>query len=455
MKNKNLSKKTKKIKSQSISKKFLFSLATVSVLSTCADAKINGGGCNDTTCGTVSSTQNTAITVSDKDNVKLTIESGGSVITNGTSVTFNNNSSLQNFDNQGTIQNNSSQEAIKFHGATIDNFKNSGLISGSWSGLEINSGTNHIKTFENSGTIQSTGKNTNGILLKNGTIDNFTNEKNGLISGKGDGILFENSTIKTLTNSGTIEGKGVGLKLFNNASNNTIDTLKNTGTIKGGAEGINMSKITITDFSNDGVIQSENWSGVVLYEQSTIENFTNKGTIESKIKDNDKIGLAGLYIQKSHIKTFTNEGIISGNNGVSLFAGTVDSFINKGTIIGTSSYKNTAALSLQNLEEDGQSLVKTFTNEGLLKSESNGIAIESGSKIETLNNKGTIEAKLNGLSFYIAPPAGDLIEVGQINLESSSVIKAGNDGLHIDGSDKDIKVKGIDVKSGALLQGAR
>lgn len=216
-----------------------------------------------------------------------------------------------------------------------------------------------------------------------------------------------------------------------------------------------MSKITITDFSNDGIIQSENWSGVVLYEQSTIENFTNKGTIESKIKDNDKIGLAGLYIQKSHIKTFTNEGIISGNNGVSLFAGTVDSFINKGTIIGTSSYKNTAALSLQNLEENGQSLVKTFTNEGLLKSESNGIAIESGSKIETLNNNGTIEAKLNGLSFYIAPPAGDLIEVGQINLESSSVIKAGNDGLHIDGSDKDIKVKGIDVKSGALLQGAR
>ncbi|MGH2267418.1 hypothetical protein ACRCD4_03855, partial [Campylobacter taeniopygiae] len=440
MKNKNLSKKTKNLNNQSISKKFLFSLATVSVLSTYADAQISGAGCSGN-CGTVSNAQTEKITVSEIGNITLTITSSGSVKPSNDdfAIEFQSGSSLTNFKNEGTIQGGGGKEAIKFKGATIDNFINSGTIdSKNWSGLEINNGTNYIKTFDNSGTINSS--KSNAILLKNGTIDNFTNKENGLISGKDDGIKFENSTIKTLTNSGIIEGKGVGLRLTSDTNNNTINTLKNTGTIKGGAEGINMSKITITDFSNDGVIQSENWSGVVLYEQSTIENFTNKGTIESKIKNNDKIGLAGLYIQKSHIKTFTNEGIISGNNGVSLFAGTVDSFINKGTIIGTSSYKNTAALSLQNLEEKGQSLVKTFTNEGLLKSESNGIAIESGSKIETLINKGTIEAELNGLSFYIAPPAGDLIEVGQINLESSSIIKAGQDGLHIDGSDKDIKV---------------
>ncbi|MGH2305357.1 hypothetical protein ACRCD9_03710, partial [Campylobacter taeniopygiae] len=452
MKNKNLSRKTRDLNNHSLSKKFLFSLAAVSVLSTYADAEISGAGCSGN-CGTVSEEKTDKITVSGTNNTTLTITSSGSVKpSNGFAIEFMENSSLKTFENKGTLL--GASEAIKFKGATIDNFINSGTIdSKNWSGLEINNGTNYIKTFDNSGTINSS--KSNAILLKNGTIDNFTNKENGLISGKDDGIKFENSTIKTLTNSGIIEGKGVGLRLTSDTNNNTINTLKNTGTIKGGAEGINMSKITITDFSNDGVIQSENWSGVVLYEQSTIENFTNKGTIESKIKNNDKIGLAGLYIQKSYIKTFTNEGIISGNNGVSLFAGTVDSFINKGTIIGTSSYKNTAALSLQNLEKDGQSLVKTFTNEGLLKSESNGIAIESGSKIETLNNKGTIEAKLNGLSFYIAPPAGDLIEVGQINLEEGSVIKAGNDGLHIDGSDKDIKVKGIDVKSGALLQGAR
>ncbi|MBK1964833.1 hypothetical protein F2N14_07750, partial [Campylobacter novaezeelandiae] len=80
-------------------------------------------------------------------------------------------------------------------------------------------------------------------------------------------------------------------------------------------------------------------------------------------------------------------------------------------------------------------------------SNSNGILVEIGNKINTLINKGTIEASLNGISFYhYGNLSGGATNIGKITIESAGVIKAGNNGINIDGSENGIEGEGIDVK---------
>ncbi|MGH2267101.1 hypothetical protein ACRCD4_02180, partial [Campylobacter taeniopygiae] len=387
MKNKNLSRKTRDLNNHSLSKKFLFSLAAVSVLSTYADAEISGAGCSGN-CGTVSEEKTDKITVSGTNNTTLTITSSGSVKpSNGFAIEFQNGSSLQNFNNQGTIKNGGTQEAIKFYGATIDNFKNSGLISGNWSGLEINGGeisnnqNDYIKTFENSGTIQSTGGN--GIYLNKGTIDTFTNKSNGLINGINKGINLQSSTINSFNNDGIINSKEKGVYL----GHSTINSFKNNGTIVA---------------SGNEVIFDPN---------------------------------SGLELGNSRIETFENTGTISGPVGVYVGSSNIDKFINKGVIEGTLNDPNSTGILLDVYDGENSSTIKNFSNEGTIKGAAQGIIISNKNKIETLINKGTIEVSSNGIMFYnYTNSVNGITELGQINLEEGSVIKAGQDGIHIDGS---------------------
>ncbi|MGH2267572.1 hypothetical protein, partial [Campylobacter taeniopygiae] len=93
------------LNSKSFSKKFLFSLAAVSVLATCANAQISGvNGCNEN-CATITNNQTGQITVGGSNNTNLTINQGVTLTGNSQAIIFNNNSSLNNFNNQGTIKN--------------------------------------------------------------------------------------------------------------------------------------------------------------------------------------------------------------------------------------------------------------------------------------------------------------------------------------------------------------
>ncbi|MBZ7936658.1 hypothetical protein H2279_08540, partial [Campylobacter sp. B0100352/1] len=381
-------------KNQSLSKKFLFSLATVSVLSTCADAKINGGGCNNTTCGTVSSAQNTAITVSETGNTSLTITSSGSVKPSGDNniaINFQNGSSLTNFKNEGTIQGGSNTASIeigKSNGATITTFENSGIIGDGKSKYSL--------------TVYGSNDNKS-------TIENFTNS--GIISSNnGESIFIKNTTINNFTNSGTInsiQDRGINI-----SSGTTISTFENSGTIKttGTSEPIESSAGFFASYG-------------VNFNQATIENFTN-----------------------------TTGALISGKIGINLSASSIKTLINKGTIESTSVNELAGAINIHSFEVKG-STINNLTNEGVIKSQAHGILIGDGNTIENLTNQGTIEAGLNGITFHAYNTNKTLINLGQINLESGSIIKAGRDGIHIDGSDNGIQGKGIDVKKGATLQG--
>ncbi|EAL5964139.1 autotransporter outer membrane beta-barrel domain-containing protein, partial [Campylobacter jejuni] len=255
----------------------------------------------------------------------------------------------------------------------------------------------------NSGSIVGGTNNRNHIsgvkLTAGSSIQNFTNS--GFVYGSRGVLLPSGSSITNFNNSGTLKGSTAGLE-----TSGTISTFTNNGLINspGGSRwnnGIWMGSTKIQTFTNNGTIKGD--SGIVLEALATIDNFTNKGTIEA-------IGAHGI-------------------------AGSI-SFL---TIYGSSSY------------------IKTFTNEGVLKSNSQGIVAETGNKIDTLINKGTIEASSNGLTFFDeGSSSGSKVDIGSIILEEGSSIKAGNNGINLNGtSNKPITVSGsIEVKEDASVSGS-
>ncbi|ENE6868763.1 autotransporter outer membrane beta-barrel domain-containing protein, partial [Campylobacter jejuni] len=133
--------------------------------------------------------------------------------------------------------------------------------------------------------------------------------------------------------------------------------------------------------------------------------------------------------------------------------GNIETFINKGTIESTSQGGGEAAIRIQTAYLDF-STITHFTNEGTIKSSSNGVLIESGNKIGTLTNKGTIETQLNGISFFDWGGNPDNARLDKIILEPGSSIKAEKKGINIGHeTTKNIKVDGIEVKAGASVSG--
>ncbi|EIP5774761.1 hypothetical protein LS280_001393, partial [Campylobacter jejuni] len=417
------------------SKKIVLSLATISFLASCANAALNSEiktydeanknvkarsasvySSQSGTSTSINTSQNNTHTISSTNNT-LVIGSGGTItISNGgqQAVNFTQGSSTSTFKNQGTLIGGSNTASV-----------NVGASS---------SGGATIETFENSGII-----------------GNETSKFGITVWGK-DGAK---STINNFTNSGTISSKGGEAIYFGNTN---ISSFANSGTIKSdGGYGVNIASGTsIKNFNNTGAIQGNNSLGIV-HVQGEIETFINKGTMinTGKAEPSEYIYVSsGVYLFGGTIKTFTNEGLISGVMGVNLAQGSIENFTNKGTIESTSDHKNAAAINLMTIYSQA-SIIDNFTNEGTIKSNSNGILAEAGNKINTLINKGSIEVSLNGISFNdFSGVSGSGIKLGRIILEKGSSIKAGNNGINIDNdSSKPIEADAIEVQQGAKVEG--
>ncbi|VEJ47265.1 autotransporter beta-domain-containing protein [Campylobacter jejuni subsp. doylei] len=381
---------------------------------------------------------------------------------------------------------------------SIETFNNEGTITTSNNdGVIYFEGTTHIKTFKNTGTIDGKGKNSISLKAQGSqtpTLENFINE--GFIKGK-IGIENKNGfsgtiTVGTFENKKTIDGHiymgiwqgnggTISIENFNNEgfikSNNNdggvyfekgnihIETFKNTGTITGdndgkNGQGVRFKGTHVKTFENTGFISGrgnaiDNYfysGGGVVMSGGTIETFKNSGTIQSTGTTNDP---AGVKLNLATVKTFENTGLISGPNGFLTTKGTIETFKNSGTIASTSKGGREAAIKIQAVYQNTSSITH-FTNEGIIKSSSNGVLIESGNKIGTLTNQGTIETQLNGISFFDdgGESSPDKADLGKIILEKGSSIKAGNNGININNkTTKTIKVGGIEVKAGASVSG--
>ncbi|HIC3418370.1 TPA: autotransporter outer membrane beta-barrel domain-containing protein [Campylobacter jejuni] len=361
---------------------------------------------------TISSLQNSTQTVSGAGNT-LVIESGGTItISNGSqqAVNFAQDSSTSTFLNQGTLIGGNNTASVQLgannnNGVTIETFNNKGIIGNGSSKFGV--------------TVWGNSNNKS-------TINNFTNSGT-IYSNTSESIYFGNAKISSFVNSGTIKSKqntGVNISQGTN-----IEKFNNTGTIEGKSMGVNV-RSTIDTFVNDGLIAATN-NGIQI--NANVKTLTNKGTIKG---DGISIRLNGT------IETLTNEGIMDGKStGIYMNKGFVKTLTNSGTINQNNSATWAAGIKLQS-----NSTIENIINTGSIRSNAFGISV-TGGKFGTLTikNGGAVYAKYSAIGVGRSQTLGDLYIDG-----SSSKIYGEENGIALDANSRTQK---IELKNGGIIKG--
>ncbi|EGD3521158.1 hypothetical protein H6Y37_001916, partial [Campylobacter jejuni] len=241
-----------------------------------------------------------------------------------------------------------------------------------------------------------------------------------------------------------------------NSSKSTINNFSNSGTIYSNTgESIYFGNANISSFANSGTIKSNQGAGVNISQGTSIGNFNNSGTIEGK---NDGIRI------NANVKTLTNKGTIKGD-GISIrLNGTIESLINEGIMDGKSTgiYMN-------------KGFVKTLINKGTINQNNSvtwaaGIKLEHGSTIENIINTGSIRSNAFGISVtggkfgtltikdggqvygkYSAIGVGQSQTLGDLYIDgSSSKIYGEENGIVLDANSRTQK---IELKNGGIIKG--
>ncbi|EJO3403555.1 hypothetical protein NRG43_001724, partial [Campylobacter jejuni] len=412
------------------SKKIVLSLATISFSASCTHATLtpeietyeeatnrhakarsglrSGSSSNET----INNSQTSTKTISSIGNT-LVIESGGTItISNGRqqAVNFTQDSSTSTFLNQGTLIGGNNAASVQLgannnNGVTIETFNNQGIIGNGSSQFGV--------TVWGKGNSKS-------------TINNFSNS--GTIhSNAGESIYFGNANISSFVNSGTIKSEqGTGVNISQGTS---IEKFNNTGTIEGKSMGVNV-RSTIDTFVNDGLIAATN-NGIQI--NANVKTLTNKGTIKG---DGISIRLNGT------IETLTNEGIMDGKStGIYMNKGFVKTLTNSGTINQNNSATWAAGIKLQS-----NSTIENIINTGSIHSNAFGISV-TGGKFGTLTikNGGAVYAKYSAIGVGRSQTLGDLYIDG-----SSSKIYGEENGIVLDANSRTQK---IELKNGGIIKG--
>ncbi|WP_435373242.1 beta strand repeat-containing protein, partial [Campylobacter jejuni] len=442
------------------------SLATISFLASCANAKLNSeiktydeinknvkarpvasvytpqARVNTTINQSLSNTQ----TVSGADNTLVIGSSGTIQVSNSQAVNFTKDSSTTTFLNQGTLIGGSNAASVqlganKNNGVTIETFDNQGIIGNGSSKFGITVWGNSdnkstINNFNNSGTIHSDAGES--IYFSNVNISSFANS--GTIksnNGKGVNIASEVS-IENFANSGTITSNSIAIDVANNSN---INYFTNSGFISAG-KGVNIGQGSMTNFTNasGGTIQGIE-AGVLI--NTKIDTFTNNGFINSIGKSAQWSN--GVWVSgNTNVKTFVNNGIMQGDTGaIRSSGGTIENFINNGIM--NSGY---TTMFIQN------SIIKTLENKGTINTTQDiswgaAIKLEEGGTIENIINTGTINSITSGIYVSYGRFETLTIKDGGIVYGKTAGIRVGQwqslGDLYIDGtsSKKDGTVSGI------------
>ncbi|WP_146744494.1 hypothetical protein, partial [Helicobacter sp. 10-6591] len=432
---------------------------------------------------------------------KITIKEGATLnrTINGDSgnkwnIIFRGGSTIDNFENNGTIKSNSTADTVYLY-----------------TDGQNNGGQTVVKNFTNKGTIEST-DNGAAVRLQNGAkIETFKNESGKLISATGSAVAIKvkegsRNILGTFINEGTIkaEGKTDGSEGALQFYNTTITSFKNSGTIEtsnannnGGSSGsssstnnrssrsIDLYKATITNFTNSGTIKASKNNAVYL-NASTIETFINEGIIESESQGNNgsnnqndgfKYGNAHLIHaairvqagngETSSIKNLENRGTLKGKRaGISIARQANDNGnsnnINIGTIKNTGTieagnagiYMVSDFMTIQNIINEGKI---TITNGNGSPSNSNG-DYSAGIVIAAVTHKkpiyGTIENKNKGT--ITGGDYGVFIEGGSIsNLKNSGTIEGKKDGIAFfnAGGTLNTTINNLEIEGQGIIRG--
>lgn len=249
------------------------------------------------------------VTVWGNSNNKSTINNftnSGTIHSNAGESIYFGNANISSFVNSGTIKSKQGAGVNISRGTSIENFNNTGTIEGKKDGIQINA---NVKTLINKGTIK--GHAMSSIRL-NGTIETLTNE--GIMDGKSTGIYMSRGFVKTLTNSGTINNQNnsatwtAGIKLENGS---TIENIINTGSIRSNTFGISVTdgKFGTLTIKNGGTVYGK-YSAIGVGRSQTLGDLYIDGSSSKIYGEENGIALdANSRTQKIELK---NGGIIKG-----------------------------------------------------------------------------------------------------------------------------------------------
>ncbi|EKM3482726.1 hypothetical protein PUS13_001273 [Campylobacter jejuni] len=424
------------------SKKIVLSLATISFSASCTHATLtpeietyeeatnrhakarsglrSGSSSNET----INNSQTLTKTISGTGNT-LVIESGGTItISNGEqqAVNFTQNSSTSTFLNKGTLIGGNNTASVQLganggNGVTIETFDNQGIIGNGSSKFGVtvwgtNSSKSTINNFSNSGTIHSS---------------------------TGESIYFDNAKISSFANSGTIKSnQGAGVNI---SQGTNIENFNNTGTIEGKRMGVNV-RSTINTFVNDGLITTTvkgmHWSDGIQIN-ANVKTLINKGTIQGFS--------APIKSSGGTIDRLINEGTMKGESiGIYMSGGLVKTLINKGTINQNNSATWAAGIKLQS-----NSTIENIINTGSIRSNAFGISV-TGGKFGTLTIKdgGTVYGKYSAIGVGRSQTLGDLYIDGSSNNGTVSGIYSEENGIALDANSRTQK---IELKNGGIIKG--
>ncbi|MFK0511127.1 hypothetical protein ACISBB_06135 [Campylobacter jejuni] len=261
------------------------------------------------------------VTVWGTNSSKSTINNfsnSGTIHSNAGESIYFGNANISSFVNSGTIKSNQGAGVNISRGTSIENFNNTGTIEGKKDGIQINA---NVKTLKNTGTIKG---DAISIRSSGGTIESLINE--GIVDGKSAGIYMSGGRVKTLINSGTINQNNsatwaAGIKL---QSNSTIENIINTGSIRSNAFGISVTggKFGTLTIKDGGQVYGK-YSAIGVGRSQTLGDLYIDGSSSKIYGEENGIALdANSRTQKIELK---NGGIIKGNihgirldNGASL-----------------------------------------------------------------------------------------------------------------------------------------
>lgn len=355
----------------------------------------------------------------------------------------------------------------KARSASRSTNSNNKTISSLQNSTQTVSNTGNTLVIESGGTITISNGNQQAVNFQpNSSTSTFLNQGT-LIGGNNAasvqlGANNNNNgvTIETFNNQGII-GNGsskFGVTVWGtNSSKSTINNFSNSGTIHSNAgESIYFGNANISSFANSGTIKSKQGAGVNISQGTSIENFNNTGTIEGK-KDGIQINAnVKTLINKGTIKgdaisirssggtieSLINEGIMDGKSaGIYMSGGRVKTLTNSGTINQNNSETWAAGIKLQN-----NSTIENIINTGTINSASFGISV-TGGKFGTLTIKdgGMVYAKYTAIGVGRSQTLGDLYIDG-----SSSKIYGEENGIALDANSRTQK---IELKNGGIIKG--
>ncbi|HED1003075.1 TPA: hypothetical protein R4N25_001650, partial [Campylobacter jejuni] len=368
------------------------------------------------------------VTVWGNSNNKSTINNftnSGTIYSNtGESIYFGN-ANISSFVNSGTIKSNQGAGVNISRGTSIENFNNTGTIEGKKDGIQINA---NVKTLKNTGTIKG---DAISIRSLGGTIETLTNE--GIMSGKSAGIYMSRGRVKTLINKGTINhtdnsvGWGAGIKLENGS---TIENIINTGTVNSASFGIAVThgKFGTLTIKDGGKVYGK-YEGIGVGQWQTlgdlyIDGSSSNGTVSGIYSDQRGISLdANSRTQKIELK---NGGIIKGKvHGIRLDNG--------------ASLSGEMILSGKGSRVEGGSGAGILNRSGKIEG---SITIKDGATVTATSNRAIVNYRSGSIT-------GGITVSGKNTKLEGNIINTGNASI---GSD--IKIEGgAKVEGGLVNQG--